>query len=377
MSSQRNLTSLSNSELDSWLKSLRPELTVKVIDACHSGVPYVKGIQENISKYFEATKASFQKCIFMFSSARDQYSYQDKHLSHFTRAFVDAVKTSELSILRYREIIDFVTDHFANSLNTFSQTPFFVTQVTNTEVFCTPNPELHTITYPELPVPSNIQQQSFVGSSLKELIAEDEKAYISKEEAEGILRNWVTRITEYEYSVELADLYKIGVTQVANKTLEDEEVIGQWLLDSNGGFFAEPTYGAVTSSPPTSAALQINYIGQQYITTYEVSGFRHTADFPYKAIQVAAHRLHNNLPVFACTITYLPRMEKLVIFSMFATYRDKNWDELKLSDKSEWKWKLCSFGNFDEIWNVTEQILNEFDEYILERVKSMFDKSRQ
>lgn len=39
---RRNQTSLTNDELDSMLKTLSPKLMIKVVDACHAGVAYVK-----------------------------------------------------------------------------------------------------------------------------------------------------------------------------------------------------------------------------------------------------------------------------------------------------------------------------------------------
>src|SRR4051794_39289323 len=39
---RRNQTSLTNDELDSMLRTLSPKLMVKVVDACHAGVAYVK-----------------------------------------------------------------------------------------------------------------------------------------------------------------------------------------------------------------------------------------------------------------------------------------------------------------------------------------------
>ena len=41
-SKRRRQTSLENKEVDSLLKMLQPSLTVKIVDACHSGVSYVK-----------------------------------------------------------------------------------------------------------------------------------------------------------------------------------------------------------------------------------------------------------------------------------------------------------------------------------------------
>jgi Caspase domain len=89
---RRNQTSLTNNELDSMLKTLAPKLIVKVVDACHAGVAYVKE-PDALAKQLQATQASFSNCYFMFSSQSSQSSFQDSKLSDFTESFVEACST--------------------------------------------------------------------------------------------------------------------------------------------------------------------------------------------------------------------------------------------------------------------------------------------
>src|SRR5437870_7061889 len=83
---RRNQTSLTNNELDSMLKTLSPKLVVKVVDACHAGVAYVKE-PDALAKQLQASQGSFSNCYFMFSSQSSQGSFQDTKLSDFTEAF--------------------------------------------------------------------------------------------------------------------------------------------------------------------------------------------------------------------------------------------------------------------------------------------------
>ena len=66
-SGKRRQNSLENSEVDNWLRSLKPNVTVKVVDACHSGMMYVKDDQA-VEKYLDKSGKCFQVCYFMFSS---------------------------------------------------------------------------------------------------------------------------------------------------------------------------------------------------------------------------------------------------------------------------------------------------------------------
>ena len=134
-------TSLANSELDSFLKQLNPNLTIKVVDACHSGVTYIKD-NDIFSKHLDESKQRFNHCYFMFSSMSDQASYQNNIISHFTKSFVDSVLKYSSTEIRYKHIVDYISDDFEkNAL----QKPLFVTQASFTEIFCSVNQKIKTL----------------------------------------------------------------------------------------------------------------------------------------------------------------------------------------------------------------------------------------
>ncbi len=56
--SKRKQTSLENSEVDNWLRNLNPKLTIKVVDACHSGTTYIKS-QSAINEILEKSTSRF------------------------------------------------------------------------------------------------------------------------------------------------------------------------------------------------------------------------------------------------------------------------------------------------------------------------------
>jgi hypothetical protein len=130
-SSRKKQTAIENSELDNWIRLLKPVLTVKIIDACHSGVQYIKD-PEVFEKFLQSTPKSFGSCYFLFSSLKEQYSYQDERLSDFTKCIVESISDFAGTEMRFKDIIDYVSDYFAASAK---QTPFFITQAANTELF--------------------------------------------------------------------------------------------------------------------------------------------------------------------------------------------------------------------------------------------------
>ncbi len=129
---RRSRTSFENSEIDNLLRALSPRLAIKIVDACTSGVTYIKE-PGALEAYLKGTQATFKSCYFMFSSHLDQSSYADADLSHFTRSLASAVLTHPGPSIRYKDLIDYISDTFeANS----QQKPFFVAQADFTDQFC-------------------------------------------------------------------------------------------------------------------------------------------------------------------------------------------------------------------------------------------------
>ena len=104
-------TSLANSELDNLLRRLNPNLIIKIIDACHSGVTYIKD-NDAFSKHLDESKQCFNNCYFMFSSMSNQTFYQSNIISHFTKSFTDSVAKYGSTEIRYKHIVDYISDDF-------------------------------------------------------------------------------------------------------------------------------------------------------------------------------------------------------------------------------------------------------------------------
>jgi hypothetical protein len=80
-SRRRKQTSLENSELDSLARALKPNVFVKMVDACQSGILYIKSPDEFDEYLRKGVHGGFKNIYFMYSSQGDQSSYQDKDLS--------------------------------------------------------------------------------------------------------------------------------------------------------------------------------------------------------------------------------------------------------------------------------------------------------
>jgi hypothetical protein len=59
-SRKRNQTALQNSELDGIIRGLNPNIFVKIVDACHSGINYIKSADE-FDEYLKSTDQQFRR----------------------------------------------------------------------------------------------------------------------------------------------------------------------------------------------------------------------------------------------------------------------------------------------------------------------------
>lgn len=126
-----NATSLNNKEIDDLLRAYSPQLFVKIIDACESGLSYIKSLDEKID--FSINK-TFENCIFMSSSKRSEPSAANEVCSFFTRAFIEAVYDGTKSeVIRYSDIQNYITDEFTSAK--YEQTPYFSMQGDGRAVF--------------------------------------------------------------------------------------------------------------------------------------------------------------------------------------------------------------------------------------------------
>ena len=129
--SRRLSTSLQNSDIDELLRNLKPRFAVKILDACNSGVHYIKSSKGLLEK--SLSTSPFELLWFMASSETYQSSYASPDGSDFTLAFIEAATNSDIESIRYRDMQAYIADRFVGS----PQTPIFVTQCTGLEEFTT------------------------------------------------------------------------------------------------------------------------------------------------------------------------------------------------------------------------------------------------
>jgi uncharacterized caspase-like protein len=130
-------TSIGNSEIDQLLRTLQPRVMVKIIDACQSGTPYIKGGPDAFKQALG--RSVLPSFISMASSQCDQPSYVNPQGSDFTLQWIEAVLRTRSGPIYYSDIGSFLAKAFEDNT---AQTPFFVSQGHGREFLCVMNDAL-------------------------------------------------------------------------------------------------------------------------------------------------------------------------------------------------------------------------------------------
>ncbi|WNZ49130.1 caspase family protein [Leptolyngbya boryana CZ1] len=377
-SNQYRQTSLSNLEVDNLLRQLNPALTVKIIDACHSGVTYIKD-NEIFYKHLDESKNRFNNCYFMFSSMTDQASYQSKKISHFTKSFIDSVLHYSSTDLRYKHIIDYISDEFErNSL----QKPFFVIQAGFTETFCSVNQKLRVLLSEQLDnsLGSKSETDGLKVITLSDLIKRDAERYCSEEEALEILDTIKNFIQNYSHSHDLVELYSVSSEFKSDYESISKSInsIGQWLKDNDNNYFAKANYrreliASVNTSPILRGLYQsmADIRGESSYKTV-VSGFELTVDVPFNLIKIDAYPKYPNIDWCDCKIAFAFSQVSIRFFYFYSNFKLKNWENYSHDFSSDWQTVEVEMKDIDKLKETISGILNKFDSFVLDPLRAKY-----
>lgn len=382
---KRKQSSFQNTEIDDLIRSLQPELVTKVIDACQSGTTYIKDFN-HISKYFEESKKSFKKCYFMNSSLNDQYSFQTDTISDFTLSFLKALKEHDTEDIRYKDIIDYISDEFASNQN---QTPFFVIQAEYTEKFCTLSKALKEYLAGDFKKLS-VKKLSEVNTSLPllKIIELEAQGYITKEEAERLLYDLQYKIQDKQLDSELAQIFRLEY-EFSEKVndIPNVNIIGKWLDENDNNYFAEPKveYKEVVKQSALSRFGQAVYpisafsvYSQKmlpdtfYDTVRQINGVEILVDMPYRSIRITINSNYQNVYSYFSAIVMLLSKKSIRFFSFITNYIEDNWDSRKLNNNITWFSTEHKITDIDDIMSGFDEIYKKINEKIISELNDKF-----
>ncbi|CNE46148.1 caspase family protein [Yersinia enterocolitica] len=248
--------SLRNSELDDFMRTLSPDLCVKIVDACYSGTRYIKG-NDNGSDYITKSLKdnSIKNSYFLFSSGENEASYAGNEFSRFTESFLTSL-TEIYGDIRYRDIISYIADDMSNK---GEAKPVFVSQANSTEIFGKVTDETKKIIYSAFGL-SESQDNVEIDGKIEYLhIEEDENSIItlekksremcfSESELISFYDEFMTYLKDDDRYVILDVAYKVSLDKDPKHMFYDQSTskfIGDW-LNKNKNFFATPTFSDET-----------------------------------------------------------------------------------------------------------------------------------
>ena len=349
-------TTLENSELDHLLRSLSPVLVVKVVDACYSGMPYIKDGSSLADQIMTQSQNQFSKCYFLFSSQSDQRSWVTGHISDFTKAFVETVAHSTLEVIRYKDIVDGLSDAFQS---TPRQRPQFVIQGDYTESFGNFSDEVRQRLKRRLEcftAPTSTDRTEFptvVKSSLSDIARAQAVDYVSMDKAIEAVADTKHALDTMELQQDLRSLFTTKIDYFENYDgLPAKGVLGQWLAKNDAVFFASPQYSTETYEvdSPLSGFLALS--GQEtkkIIRTREViSGlYSKVPNLPFQAFRIELKPLLPNLTQYGGWMTFILSKRSVQTFYCFAEYKEVAWDKYHYESVTEWQSSAFSLASFE------------------------------
>lgn len=358
-----NSTALKNSEIDDLVRRRNPSLYVKIIDACQSGLEYIKEISAekeclNIQppQYGKALK----NCIFMCSSQKNQSSLATKEYSYFTKSFLSSItEFSEADKIKYSDIQNHIADDFQTS--NIDQTPQFVTQSSGNDIF--------TYMCPAIKVMIASLQESAAGAP----------ATSAQTDAELKVNQFLEKYRSEEQAVELLNMAK----KVMNEMRFPESWLSNYYTfqfkESSHSHYEEEVILRFLYQKRTSENLYVDIETNEVAKASWINPLNTLRTVPIRFSSKA-----NNLPTFCAywgesKKDGLPRYEISFVFIYSDTYfyvlvsnkeyRYKGWRYTEEGDSTKYVYTKFEYSDF------TETVWRTFLAKRLEESKAFIEKS--
>lgn len=373
---KRKQTSLQNEEVDNLIKTLSPGLVVKIIDACQSGKSYIKEAN-GVSKYFEKTQERFNRCYFLNSSLNNQSSYQSDIISDFTKSFILSLKGHNSSEIRYKDIIDFISDEFEGN---GSQTPFFVIQADYTEKFCSIDESLKAYLDSLKFNIEKAEKDKAEAISLLDKIKKQAENYSGKEEALQLVDTLQEEAKKFSIEGDLKSVFELNISFHEDyDPIVKKNVVGKWLDDNDHEFFAQSKHKRVRKdryTNPFGVLQAAQLFGQQNDDDYELimAGFDLEIEVPYKTMVFDLNSRFPNVDSFTCRVVYLLSKRQIAFFYFTTNFEEKNWDKKALNTNVEWIHSDYPITKTEEVVLGLKKIFEHFQLKVTEYLEERFNK---
>lgn len=337
-----NSTALNNNEIDDLVRRFSPKLFVKIIDACQSGLIYIKTPEHPIT--FDITPADATKslgnCIFMCSSKKDEYSMATTEYSFFTNAFVAAVleTTIKATIIRYSDIQNFIIDAFQQ--NKIDQTPYFNIQSDCRDIFSEVTDELKEL---QAIYTQNTAHKEEDKSELEVQLDKFLIKYRSESDVQSIVEtaqqimqslafelDWIEKYYECEFGSSVLEDYREdkGIVRFLYERRRHENLYVEFDTEKQK---QEDRFGLNIASYFTQAT--------------RFSSVANTLP------SVARYRLtpkREGLPKYELSFIFVYSDTYMYVFNTMKQFVCKGWREFICNDMTKYTYKVISYKEFEE-----------------------------
>lgn len=339
--SKINSTSLNNNELDDIIRKCSPKLYVKLIDACQSGVAYIKGIDEIDDEHKQIEAKGFENCIFIYSSLKSQPSYAGEPYSKFTKAIIDAVESISAPVVKFADIQNYLSDIF-NSTGGI-QTPYFSTQCDGTELFCEKTPDV--LTYlqslrPDISDTSDSSQSNI--EAVKTYLSkcrDDSDVKILLEKVQEVLNNWKL---EHSFLNEFYECeFKTSFPYEYHRYHEDSVLVK--MLNSRmekENLFIEVEYTSVKNQNPLVESIFSSY------KDVPVS-YRTVANQLPSVFSIHFKALDANLPDYVIPFIFVYSPIFFYVFTCTKQFVRKGWKEYEAGCYTKYVYTKFEYDSFN------------------------------
>lgn len=354
-----NSSSITNSNLDQTLKVLKPQIYVKIIDACESGTRYIKGMNDRKS-ILENKTESFNSCYFFCSSQYNQDSRTSTKFSDFTLSIFEIIKeqySQNIEFLKYRDLSNLLADMYQDNN---IQKPFFIQQGSLSDIFININPKIILELDKQL---KNMETQS--GEEKQNIENIDET--IAKEQKEQLLykiENKLQRVTIFlkKYKYKLKD-------NVSEDEIVSRKQVCEWIGLNKEKYFVFANQVTKKELKPEKRFPIVmfhteddyGYITDDYEVNVDKDNYKKSFDYISEL---------KGFPKLKCQIVSIYSLTKLYLIYNFGSSTPESWDSFsKYKTKEKNRIKVISFNEMDEkSEQIGKEISDEFksfcDEYI-------------
>ncbi|WP_341876683.1 caspase family protein [Defluviitalea saccharophila] len=356
-----NSTSISNGFMDNLFRTLNPHLLVKVVDACNSGIPYIKGTEE-IPNILDKRK-DLNNCYFMFSSHSNQYSYVSE-LSYFTKSFAKSILEHNGDYISYSNIIDYVKDSF---LNNSRQKPYFINQGSLTECFCEITDDIKSINLSDFEKNSTELKEN---KSLIDIIKEDAEKYVDKEYVENFLVEFKDELIEKSKDWSLNQLFELNISTKNNyKDVKGIKKIAEWVDSNENDFMVKVNKSQVKNNDGGYLSAFTTLFPK-----YEATSLESVLECPYDTIQIKTDARFSNLVEYGCNIVMLLSKYNVKVFYNFTHSKEVSWDTYIIDSISPWSTNTFYYKDWSNNHFIIEAILKGFSDYIEKDLEKKFNR---